>query len=186
MGEKSVANILNAIEKSKDRPLIRVIYALGIRHVGYETAELLAQKFHSLDELAMASREELMSVSSIGPKIADSIIAFFQQEENLRIIEKLWKAGVKLEEKVTVKPAEEQPLSGMEFVVTGTLQSFSRREAEDRIKTLGGSVGSSVTKKTTYLVVGAEPGSKLAKAQDLGTKLLNEDEFLKLIGEKAK
>jgi len=186
MGEKSVANILNAIGKSKDRPLTRVIYALGIRHVGYETAELLAQKFHSLNELAKASREELMSVSSIGPKIADSIIAFFQQEENLKIIEKLRKAGVKLEEKVTVKPAEEQPLSGMEFVVTGTLQSFSRREAEDKIKTLGGSVVSSVTRKTTYLVVGAEPGSKLAKAQDLGTKLLNEDEFLKLIGEKAK
>jgi len=186
MGEKSVANILNAIGKSKDRPLTRVIYALGIRHVGYETAELLAQKFHSLNELAKASREELMSVSSIGPKIADSIIAFFQQEENLKIIEKLRKAGVKLEEKVTVKSAEEQPLSGMEFVVTGTLQSFSRREAEDKIKTLGGSVVSSVTRKTTYLVVGAEPGSKLAKAQDLGTKLLNEDEFLKLIGEKAK
>jgi DNA ligase (NAD+) len=186
LGEKSVANILNAIEKSKDRPLARPIYALGIRHVGGETAELLAREFHSIDELVNATKERLMSVPSIGPKIADSILAFFSVKENREIIEKLHRAGVKLAEKVEAKPVSEQPLAGMEFVITGTLQSLKRVEAEEKVKALGGEVGSSVTRQTTHLVVGAEPGSKLAKAQELGTKVLTEEEFLKLIGEKVK
>ncbi len=186
LGEKSVANILNAIEKSKDRPLARLIYALGIRHVGGETAELLAREFHSLNELANATRERLMSVPSIGPKIADSILAFFSVKENREIIEKLRRAGVKLAEKVEAKPVAEQPLAGMEFVITGTLQSLKRAEAEEKVKALGGEVGSSVTRQTTHLVLGAEPGSKLAKAQELGTKVLTEEEFLKLISEKVK
>jgi len=186
LGEKSVANILNAIEKSKDRPLSRLIYALGIRHVGGETAELLTREFHSLNELANATRERLMSVPSIGPKIADSILAFFSVEENREIIEKLRRAGVKLAEKAETQSAVVQPLAGMEFVITGTLQSLKRAEAEEKVKALGGEVGSSVTRKTTYLVVGAEPGSKLAKAQELGAKVLTEEEFLKLIGEKVK
>ena len=185
LGEKSVANILSTIEKSKDRPLARLIYGLGIRHVGGETAELLAREFHSLNELANATRERLMSVPGIGPKIADSILAFFSVKENREIIEKLRRTGVKMEEKVEIKP-EEQPLAGMEFVITGTLQSLKRAEAEEKVKTLGGEVGSSVTRQTTHLVVGAEPGSKLAKAQELGTKVLTEEEFLKLIGEKVK
>jgi DNA ligase (NAD+) len=186
LGEKSVANILNAIEKSKDRPLSRLIYALGIRHVGGETAELLAREFHSLNELANATRERLMSVPSIGPKIADSILAFFSVKENREIIEKLRRAGVKLAEKAETQSAVVQPLAGMEFVITGTLQSLKRAEAEEKVKALGGEVGSSVTRQTTHLVIGAEPGSKLAKAQELGAKVLTEEEFLKLIGEKVK
>ena len=183
MGEKSVSNMLDAIEKSKDRPLARVILALGIRHIGGETAELLAKEFHSLDALAEASRERLVFIETIGQKIADSIIAFFRQETNLDIIKRLKKAGVKLEEK-PVK-AKALPLSGMEFVLTGTLESSSRKEAGERIKALGGATGSSVTKKTTYLVAGADPGSKLDKARSLGTKIMNEAEFRQLLSQKA-
>ncbi len=183
MAEKSVDNLLDAIEKSKDRPLARLIFALGIRHTGGETADLLAGEFHSLDELGNASRERLMSVATIGPKIADSIIAFFRQEETQEIISKLKEAGVRLKEEA-VEP-EELPLAGQHFVITGTLEKFSRQEAEARIKALGGTAGSSVTQKTTYLVVGAEPGSKLVRAQELGTKLLTEEEFLRLLGEKT-
>mgnify|MGYP001028475322 CR=1 FL=1 len=180
MAEKSVTNMLNAIEKSKKTPLARVIFALGIRHIGEEMAELLAKHFGSMDRLQNASREELLSIPTVGPKIADSIIAFFGQEENRRIIERLRKAGVRLEEEI-VKP-EELPLAGMEFVITGRLETFSRQEAEARIKALGGTAKSDVTKKTTYLVVGADPGSKLAHAQALGTKQLTEEQLLKLLG----
>ena len=124
-----------------------------------------------------------MEISTIGPKIADSVIAFFRQESNLQLIRRLKKAGVRLEE-AAARP-EALPLTGMEFVLTGTLATLPRQEAEARIKALGGSTGSSVTRKTTYLVVGADPGSKLAKAQTLGTKLLNEEAFLKLIRQTA-
>jgi len=183
MGEKSASNIINAIENSKNRPLARVIYALGIRHVGEETAQLLADHFNSIDKLVNASAEELMSTPTIGPKIADSIVAFFRQKENRHIIEKLRKAGVRLE-KEEVK-AKALPLAGVEFVITGTLKAFSRQEAETRIKALGGTAKDNVTRNTTYLVVGAEPGSKLARAQALGTKQLTEEEFLRLLAEKA-
>ena len=179
MAEKSVSNLLSAIENSKDMSLCRVIYALGIRHVGEETAEILAKEFHSIESLAGASKEELTRIPAIGPKIADSIIAFFRQEENRTIIKRLKEAGVRLEEGVA--EAEELPLSGVEFVLTGKLESFSRQEAEERIKALGGSAGSNVTRKTTYVVAGADAGSKLAKARELGTKQLNEEEFLNLI-----
>jgi len=183
MGDKSAANIINAISKSKERPLARVIFALGIRHVGEEMAEVLARHFGGMDELGSASREELMSIPTIGPKIADSIIAFFRQKENRKIIERLKKAGVRLEEKVA-KP-EELPLTGLEFVITGRLEAFAREEAEARIKALGGTTKDNVTKKTTYLVVGEEPGStKLTKAQELDTKTLNEEELLKLLKQK--
>lgn len=179
MADKSVSNILSSIERSKNRPLSRVIFALGITHIGEETAELLAEHFTSLDELAQAPREKLLEIPSIGPKIADSILAFFRQEQNRKIIEKLRQAGVKLEaEKVEAK---ELPLAGLEFVITGRLQTFTRQEAEARIKALGGKAGSDVTRKTNYLVVGEEPGSKLARAQTLGIKTLTEAEFLELL-----
>jgi len=186
MAKKKVDNIIEAIEKSKKRPLPRIIYGLGIRHVGKETAEILAKHFKSIDydnadSLANASREKLMEIETIGPKIADSIIAFFRQEENRDIIKRLEKTGVRLEEAAAEPKA--LPLAGTEFVLTGTLVAFSRQEAEARIKALGGTTGNSVTKKTTYLVVGADPGSKLAKAQNLDTKTLNEEEFLDLLKE---
>jgi DNA ligase (NAD+) len=183
MAEKSASNVLNSIEASKDRPLARVILALGILHVGDQYAELLAQRFTSIDHLAKASGEDLLSLSTIGPKIAESIAAFFRQERNRQIIEKLKKAGVKLE-KATIVGEElvsSLPLAGLEFVLTGKLESLTRPEAEAKIKALGGKAGSDVTKKTSYVVVGADPGSKLAKAEKLGTKTITEAEFLDLL-----
>ena len=183
MADKSAANIINSINKSKDRPLSRVIFALGILHIGEEMAEILTRHFGSIDRLADASREELLSIPSVGPKLADSITAFFGQKENLNIIERLRRAGVRLEEEIA-KP-ERLPLAGQEFVITGRLEAFTRQEAEARIKALGGSIGSNITRKTTYLVVGAEPGSKLARAQALGTKQLTEEEFLRWLEQRA-
>ncbi len=184
MGEKSAQNVLDAIERSKSRPLSRVLFALGIRHVGAQTAELLASHFGSVDRLAKASQEELLEVATIGPEIAQSTYAFFRQQANLRVIDKLRKAGVRLEAEVA--KAEELPLAGQEFVITGRLEAFPRSEAEARIKELGGAVGSSVTKKTTFLVVGADPGSKLDKARALSTRLLSEQELLRLLEEASK
>jgi DNA ligase (NAD+) len=181
MGEKSATNIINAINASKERPLARVIYALGIRHIGEEMAGVLAGSFESIDLLAATSKEDLMQISAIGPKIADSVTAFFRQEENQKIIRKLKEAGVKLEEKVEVK--KDLPLSGKEFVLTGTLQAFTRQEAEARIRELGGAAKDNVTRKTDYVVVGADPGSKLARARELGIKTLDEKEFTKLVGQ---
>ena len=182
MADKSASNVLKSIEKSKDRPLARVIFALGITHVGDQYAELLAEHFHSIDNLAKASEEDLSAIPSIGPKIAEGVVAFFRQEGNKQIIEKLRKAGVRLEkEKGKEAKPEELPLAGLEFVLTGKLESFSRAEAEAKMKALGGKAGSDVTKKTSYVVVGADPGSKLAKAEKLGVKMLSEAEFLKLL-----
>jgi DNA ligase (NAD+) len=184
MADKSASNVLNSIEKSKDRPLARVIFALGILHVGDQYAELLAEQFHSIDQLAEASQEKLSTLPSIGPKIAESIVAFFRQEGNRRIIEKLREKevgqGLGKRKTEAIKP-EELPLAGLEFVLTGKLESFSRSEAEAKIKALGGKAGSDVTRKTSYVVVGADSGSKLAKAEKLGIKTLSEAEFLELL-----
>ena len=183
--DKSVSNVLNSIGGSKNRPLPRVIFALGILHVGEEYAEVLAENFASIDELAKASQEDFLSLPSIGPKIADSIVTFFRQEGNRSIIEKLRKAEVRLEkeEAEEAKP-EELPLADLEFVLTGKLEAFPRSEAEARVKTLGGKASSDVTSKTSYVVVGADPGSKLAKAQKLGINTLSEEEFLELLNQK--
>jgi len=182
MADKSVSNVLNSIEKSKDRPLARVVFALGILHVGDQYAELLAEHFNSIDALAKASEEDLLSLPSVGPKIAESIMAFFRQEGNKQIIKKLKKRGVRLErEKVKEAKPEELSLAGLEFVLTGKLESLSRSEAEAKIKALGGKAGSDVTKKTSYVVVGTDPSSKLAKAEKLGVKTLSEAEFLDLL-----
>lgn len=179
MGEKSVSHILDSIEKSKSRSLAQVLFALGIPQVGSETATRLASRFPSLDGLGKATEEELRSIPSIGHKIAESIAAFFRQEDNRRIIEKLRKAGVNLKGETPAKLSG-MPLAGKEFVLTGTLESFTRQEAEARIKALGGTTGSSVTKKTTYVVAGADPGSKLGKARNLGITVLSEEDFLKM------
>ena len=184
MAEKSADNMLNAIEKSKERPLARVIFALGIRHIGEEMAEILAKEFHGIEELADASRERLTFIPTVGPKIAESITAFFRQEENRNIVKRLKKAGVRLEEEAV--KLEELPLAGIEFVITGRLEAFSRQEAEAKVKALGGTTKDNVTKQTTYLVVGNDPGgSKLGYAQALGTKQLTEEKFLRLLEQKA-
>jgi len=184
MADKSIANVLNSIKESKNRPLARVIFALGILHVGEQYAELLAQEFQSISKLDKASKKKLSKINSIGPKIAESIVAFFRQEGNRRIIEKLREKkvgqGLGKRRAKAVKP-EKLPFSGREFVLTGKLESFSRPEAEARIKALGGKVGSDVTRKTSYVVMGADPGSKLAKAQKLGIETLNEAEFLEKV-----
>ena len=188
MADKSASNVLNSIERSKDRPLARVIFALGITHVGDQYAELLADSFSGIDAIAEANQEDLAAFPSIGPKIAESVVAFFRQEGNKRIIEKLREKevgqGLGKRKAKAVKP-EELPLAGLEFVLTGKLESFSRSEAEAKIKALGGKVGSDVTRKTTYLVVGADPGSKSTKARKMGTKTLSEAEFRQLLDKTA-
>jgi len=184
MGKKSADNVLKAIAESKKRPLSRVIFALGIRHVGSETAEILAKNFGSIDRLSQATAEELMTAPTIGPTIAESIVAFFRQNSNRKVIDKLRQAGVTMREEAA-KPRE-LPLAGKEFVVTGKLESFTRTEAEARIRELGGSVGSSVGKKTDFLVVGADPGSKLDRARELGTVQLNEKQFQEMLEGKKK
>ena len=184
-GEKSVLSLLNAIEKSKERSFHRVLYSLGIRHVGAGVAQLLAEHFHSIDELEDATYDELHSIHEIGPKIAESIVRYFKDRKNIEILERLRKAGVRLE----VRPKELKQrgaLARKTFVLTGTLQSFTREEAKALIEGQGGKVTSSVSAKTDYLVVGEGPGSKVAKAKALGVRILDEDEFRKLVSAKAR
>ena len=181
MGEKSADNLMRSIELSKNRPLASILFALGIRHVGYETADALVRHFGSMDGIAQASEEKLTSVPGIGPKVAQSIAAHFAQESSQAVIEKLHQAGVQLETDATAQDVSGLTLTGLQMVVTGRLDSMSRSQAEDRIKELGGSVGSSVSKKTRYLVVGEDPGSKLEQAQKLGTQILDEAQFIKLL-----
>ncbi|MDP6501833.1 MAG: NAD-dependent DNA ligase LigA [Dehalococcoidales bacterium] len=182
MAEKSVDNQLKAIDNSKDRSLERLISALGIRHVGSEMAQVLAQEFIDLDDLGNASREKLISIDSVGPKIADSIIAFFGQEENNRIIRRLKETGVN--PKAEKAESEKLLLSGTEFVITGRLESFGRQEAAEKIKALGGTAKDNVTRNTRYLVVGEDPGAgKLKQADKLKTERIDETAFLGKIGE---
>ena len=180
LGEKSAANIVAGISASKNRPLGRLLFGLGIRHVGDETADLLAGHFGSIEALANATIEELEAVATIGPKIAASVFEYFQDEANLEIIARFRQAGVRLEGE---KAAREGVLQGLSFVVTGSMSGWSRNEAESSIKGLGGAVGSSVTRKTNYLIVGENPGSKLAKAQELGVEILDEKSFARLVNQ---
>ena len=186
MGDKLATKIMTNVEASKKRPLPRMLFALGITHVGAEVAELLAQNLIGIEELSKATEEDLTEIEGIGPKIAESITAWFQDPENQTVVEKLRAAGVKLEQDslpavTAATPSDNAPLGGLTFVVTGTLSAFSRKDAEGRIKSLGGKVTSSVTKKTSYVVVGDSPGSKVATAEKLGTPILDEDAFLRLL-----
>ncbi len=185
MAEKSADNVMGSIQASKRRPLANVLVALGIRHVGYETAEALVRRFGSLERIIQSSEEELAAVPGVGPIIAQGVKAHFSQDANRRIIQKLSDAGVRLEEDIPVYVDRPQPLAGMQIVVTGRLASMSRSQAEGRIKEMGGSAGSSVSKKTRYLVAGEEAGSKLAQARELGTEILDESQFIKLLEEEA-
>lgn len=179
MAEKSAANAIDSIEKSKSRPFARLIFALGIRHVGDETAEILARRFGSMERLSGALEEELLRIDSIGPKIAQSIVAFFRQPENLKIIKRLEGAGVQMESDRVQQV--KLPLAGQEYVITGKLMFSSRKDVEAALRGLGASTSNSVAKKTNYLVVGADPGSKLAKAQQLGVEILSEDDLLRIL-----
>ena len=179
MAEKSAQNVIDAIGASRKRPLDRVLFALGIRHVGSETAALLARHFGSVDALMEASAEELASVPAIGPVVAQSVYDWFHDKANRKLIEKLRKGGLQMQ--AAAPAAREGPLSGQSFVITGTLSGMSRAEAEARIRSLGGTAASSVTKATEYLVAGDSPGSKLEKAQKYGTHVLSENEFVALL-----
>jgi len=179
MGEKSAQNLVDEIEDSKQAELARLIFALGIRFVGERTGQLLADHFGSLDKLAKASEEELLQVEEVGPRVAEAILEFFREKRNLAVIEKLRKAGLQFEQKKARKA--EGKLAGKQFVLTGTLPTYSREQATRLIEEAGGRVIGSVSKKTDYVVVGADPGSKLDKARALGVKTLDEAELLKLL-----
>lgn len=179
MGEKLASNMLAAIERSKQRDLSRVINALGIRHVGEHLAEVLANHYSSVDELARASKEELEAIHEVGSTIAESIELFFRQAETKVVMGKLKKAGVILQQEKRIK--KEQTLAGKMFVLTGGLSFYTRDEAERLIKERGGRVTSSVSKNTDFVVAGAEPGTKYQRAKELGIKILAENEFKKIV-----
>ena len=180
MGPKLAQNLIGAIQKSKNPDLPHFIFALGIRNVGEHLATVLARDFKSIDNLAKQSIEDLTLVFEIGPIVGESIYNFFHDNKNLKVLEKMKKAGVKFPE-MKVK-AETTTLTGKTFVLTGALDSFTRDEAKRIIEEMGGRVSSSVSKKTDFVIVGKEPGSKLTDAQKLGIKTINEAEFKKLIG----
>lgn len=179
LGQKSIANILEQIEKAKNTPLYRVIIGLGIPLVGEKTAKILADKFKSIKALSQASYDELTSIEGIGPEVAKNIIEYFKNEKTKEIIRKLENAGVKLEQEEDTKKSSK--LAGLTFVITGKFNSFTREEVKEIIEKLGGKVTNTVSSKTDYLLVGEKPGSKYQKALELGVKIINEDEFKKMI-----
>jgi len=180
MGEKSVDNLIQAIRGAQQRPLARLLYALGIPHVGAETAELLAGKFGSLASLQSATIEQIDEVEGIGPEIARNVAHWFEARENQDVIGRLVAAGVNPVEAPRVGPGP-RPFDGKRFVVTGSLERFTRSEAQSRIKSLGGLVSGSVSKKTDFVVVGAEPGSKLDDANRLGVRTITEEQFVEML-----
>ena len=178
MAEKSAANVIKAIEESKTRPLWRLIAALGIRHIGGQSAQILAEHFGSLKDLMAAGEEELAEIDQIGPTMAKSVYEYFHDPENLSMIEKLLAAGVKPEQPRTIRS---EKLAGKTIVVTGTLKNFSRQQAEQAIRQAGGKASSSVSKKTDFVLAGENPGSKLDKARELGVEVIDEKRFMQMI-----
>jgi DNA ligase (NAD+) len=179
-GEKSVENLLGAIETSKQRSFSKVLFALGIRHVGTSVAQLLVSRLRTMDALTNASRDDLQTIQGVGPQIAESIRLFLEDKHNSKIVEKLRKAGLRFEEKLQ-RVARQSLFSGKTVVLTGTLSAYSREEAKQKIEELGGRVASSVSSKTDFVVVGADAGSKLDKAKKLGVRTIDEVEFSKLV-----
>jgi DNA ligase (NAD+) len=179
MADKSAQNIIDAIEKSKTKPLSKFLYALGIRHVGETTAEDLACHFPRLDDFFRLSEEDLMEVEGIGPEVAASVHQFFRDKKNRESIELLKKAGVKV---IEPKVKEKGKLIGKTFLFTGALKTFGRDEARNLVESSGGMTTSSISKKVDYVVFGEDPGSKFDKAKELGIKTLTEEEFKKMIG----
>jgi DNA ligase (NAD+) len=182
MAEKSAQNVIDSIEKSKTQPLCRLVAALGIRHIGGQSAQILADHFGSLDALMNADQQTLEPIDQIGPTMAKSLYEYFRNEENRQVIDELLGAGV------TPQPPTEKrtdKLAGKTIVVTGTLESFSRQQIEQAIEQAGGKASSSVSKKTDFVLAGTEPGSKLDKALQLGVKVIDEEQFLQMLGGKG-
>ncbi len=180
MGEKLAENLLNSVERSKQVPLSRFIYALGIRQVGERAAQLLAEYLGSLDALMNATEEQLLQIPEVGPATAREIVEFFRREENRRVIQKMLDAGVT---PIAERQKRSDAFAGLTFVFTGALQRFTREEAEALVRELGGKASGSVSRQTSYVVVGASPGSKYQKALQLGVPVLTEEEFLRMVEE---
>ncbi len=179
MGKKSAENLINAIEKSKSNSLDKLIFGLGIRHIGKKAGKLIAAKFSDIDEIATSSAETFSDIDEIGPKMGESIVKYFNNEQVRDTIEKLKVAGVNM--KGSKKELVDNRFNGMTFVLTGTLPTYTRQEAQDIIESFGGKASSSVSKKTTYVLAGEDAGSKLDKAMSLGVQVINEDEFKNMI-----
>lgn len=179
MGEKSADNLIKAIQDSKKQPLSRLIFALGIPFIGSRASTLLAEALGSMEKLQTASYDELIKIPEIGEKMAESIVTFFKQEQTKKLLKRLKDAGVNMQEDT---PREgKKPLENLTFVLTGTLEKYSRSQAKEIIENLGGRVSSSVSKKTDYVVLGRDPGSKYDRAVQLGVKIIDEKEFERLI-----
>lgn len=181
-GEKSADNLLEGIERSKKEPWSRVLFAIGIRHVGATVARTIAREFHTLDLLMEASEEDLMRVEDIGPRIAESIVRFFADAGNRELVERLRRAGLRMEgeQRILIETGA-NPIAGKTFVLTGALPSLTRAEASAMIEERGGRISSGVSKKTDFVVAGAEAGSKLDKAESLGVKIIDEEDLRRMI-----
>ncbi len=179
MADKSAQNVIDSIEASRTRPLWRLVAGLGIRHIGGQTAQILAEYFGSLDALMKASQAELDAIEQVGEKVAESIYEYFHNDRNIAMIEELLSAGVKPEP--PKKTGRSGKLAGKTIVVTGTLENFSRQQIEQAIRQAGGKSSSSVSKNTDFVLAGENPGSKLDKARQFGVKVINENEFVKMI-----
>ncbi len=179
--DKSVDNLVHAIDIARDRPTWRLLHGLGINHVGAHMAQVLAKEFPSIDALLAATEDDLLGIEGVGPRIAESVALFFDQRENQTVIERLREAGVRMADEVKAGSGD-GPLKDKTFVLTGALSEFTREQASEIIEELGGKVTSSVSKKTDYVLAGAEPGSKLDKARSLGVETMSEAEFKQLTG----
>ncbi|WP_252504245.1 NAD-dependent DNA ligase LigA [Sporosarcina sp. Marseille-Q4943] len=186
MGEKSATNLLTAIEASKANSLEKLLFGLGIRHVGEKAAHILSEEFGTMDEIAKADADRLTSIHEIGDKVADAVITFFNNEDVLEVIGKLKTYGVNMEYKGRTRQElpTEGPFAGKTIVLTGKLSILTRNEAKERIEALGGKVSGSVSKKTDLVIAGEDAGSKLAKAEELGITVWNETELVDALGEK--
>ncbi|HON07081.1 MAG TPA: helix-hairpin-helix domain-containing protein, partial [Verrucomicrobiota bacterium] len=182
MGEKSASNVIKAIEESKNRDLWRLIHGLGILHVGAGVAKELSKHFQTLDDLMNATKDQINEIPEIGDVIAESIFQWFSDPKNKQLVERLRKAGLNFKSSL-YKPESKAKteFSGKTFVLTGELDSMTRDEAQSKIEALGGKVSSTVSKKTNFVIAGKSPGSKYDKAKELGIKILNEEEFLKML-----
>jgi DNA ligase (NAD+) len=177
LGEKSVANLLDEIDRSRKAGFDRVLYGLGIRHVGDKTAAILASRFGSMDRLSSAGVDELIEVPEIGPVVAETLVRFFGEPQNTALIDRLRELGLTMDAEDTGEEAVERVFAGQTIVVTGALESWTREEVRAMIEARGGRVSSSVSKKTAFVLAGADPGSKLEKARALGVRVVDEVTF---------